>query len=1116
MAPAYGGSHVGGGGDFLGRVAATSASPANRTPPSPLSDYSSAEGRRSPLHLRHANNPRTRFKDSYGPPSKSPSGRQIKSDSLLDLEGEACQQGAADAVQLRREARLQRDVEEAQEEIQQLRRALRSSATALQHASALLPPELRRELDAHREILDDLTKEIQQKDSEILRLGRVCSSHEQKLSWTRDVVSCTLSRWMDSQSRLLLHEVWMPWSKAVERLREAKNFQKAMDKCKVLNSRNICVVVQGLFGANKASEARAAMSAWLAVSIAQRAKTKQETSTNMLKRKVLLRWETNDKHSLLLLHWSSWQSFHEGCQHDKRAEQQRWKHVTEARELRLQTLERTLRKMCTTTDRAFLDHLHGMTFKAWRESARLKAIDLRASEKAKLDQQRIQEAEEQRQEGVRRNILLLLGREDAYSKTRMKLHLGSAFETWRERLMEIKSRRKDERVKLLLLIVGHWRNQAREHRREREIEGLRQQQEALKREHAERLRQTQEKRAAMMFLVTGQGVLAVALSAWKEHCAEVARQKREAEQREQWERERKAVEQEAARQQRLRGSAVAFATLQEKNQEKDNAFADRLIRATVWSAWSEVIAKARRDKTLESAQLIHEEEQRKLKERHEEEQSKIQKQHEEDQFNLKKLLGEEHDKAKASFKDELRKTKDLHEELLHKTKSEAEKIKKAHEDDVRRAKKAAEQLELEARRNDERHHDLHLRRKMVFIMSLQEKDRHLLLQTMMVAWQRCWQDRKADERALRTALEGQEHIRQLRSALESLVRPALDGGGMISASEPEEKLKEDDSPARRQWCQCLSRCFVCPPFCRRGANKVAPARTPSPPKYNRSGARIFDQYHRSNAKEFHEDVAAQEGESHRSGGCGGDGGNESDRDLPTTSRERGENSDCDQDPAVSAVTVDKIPKLVATEINDGGVDGVRRGACTESYVGTCMDAGKSSTVDVVDGGARSGTALGAKNNSSDGGVGSVALATHGGQTPFAGCGVASSGGCGDACGSNSGGGYAIAATTAATTHATGFTSGGGGTSQHVDAVGNVVGIGRGDDAASATNVGTYHADGGSIGGSVDMATLQPQPSVRTAVPSPPPSSRKAPPPAPPIEAAQAAAAAAPLPPPVLS
>eukprot|EP00927_Polykrikos_kofoidii_P027392 TRINITY_DN24116_c0_g2_i2.p1 TRINITY_DN24116_c0_g2~~TRINITY_DN24116_c0_g2_i2.p1 ORF type:complete len:986 (-),score=233.82 TRINITY_DN24116_c0_g2_i2:308-3265(-) len=985
MAPAYGGSHVGGGGDFLGRVAATSASPANRTPPSPLSDYSSAEGRRSPLHLRHANNPRTRFKDSYGPPSKSPSGRQIKSDSLLDLEGEACQQGAADAVQLRREARLQRDVEEAQEEIQQLRRALRSSATALQHASALLPPELRRELDAHREILDDLTKEIQQKDSEILRLGRVCSSHEQKLSWTRDVVSCTLSRWMDSQSRLLLHEVWMPWSKAVERLREAKNFQKAMDKCKVLNSRNICVVVQGLFGANKASEARAAMSAWLAVSIAQRAKTKQETSTNMLKRKVLLRWETNDKHSLLLLHWSSWQSFHEGCQHDKRAEQQRWKHVTEARELRLQTLERTLRKMCTTTDRAFLDHLHGMTFKAWRESARLKAIDLRASEKAKLDQQRIQEAEEQRQEGVRRNILLLLGREDAYSKTRMKLHLGSAFETWRERLMEIKSRRKDERVKLLLLIVGHWRNQAREHRREREIEGLRQQQEALKREHAERLRQTQEKRAAMMFLVTGQGVLAVALSAWKEHCAEVARQKREAEQREQWERERKAVEQEAARQQRLRGSAVAFATLQEKNQEKDNAFADRLIRATVWSAWSEVIAKARRDKTLESAQLIHEEEQRKLKERHEEEQSKIQKQHEEDQFNLKKLLGEEHDKAKASFKDELRKTKDLHEELLHKTKSEAEKIKKAHEDDVRRAKKAAEQLELEARRNDERHHDLHLRRKMVFIMSLQEKD-----------------------------------------------------------------------------------------------------------------------------------VAAQEGESHRSGGCGGDGGNESDRDLPTTSRERGENSDCDQDPAVSAVTVDKIPKLVATEINDGGVDGVRRGACTESYVGTCMDAGKSSTVDVVDGGARSGTALGAKNNSSDGGVGSVALATHGGQTPFAGCGVASSGGCGDACGSNSGGGYAIAATTAATTHATGFTSGGGGTSQHVDAVGNVVGIGRGDDAASATNVGTYHADGGSIGGSVDMATLQPQPSVRTAVPSPPPSSRKAPPPAPPIEAAQAAAAAAPLPPPVLS
>ncbi|CAE8654630.1 unnamed protein product, partial [Polarella glacialis] len=120
---------------------------------------------RSPEQLR--SDPRGRFKDSYASAAKhfqqwlpntpsSPSGGRRGVKEFDDFSAGHTELG------------LQLELQEARSEIQQLRNALRASASALQHASSLLPPELGFSIEADTQLIQDLTNQVRDKDEQLL------------------------------------------------------------------------------------------------------------------------------------------------------------------------------------------------------------------------------------------------------------------------------------------------------------------------------------------------------------------------------------------------------------------------------------------------------------------------------------------------------------------------------------------------------------------------------------------------------------------------------------------------------------------------------------------------------------------------------------------------------------------------------------------------------------------------------------------------------------------------------------------------------------------------------------------------------------------------------------
>eukprot|EP00928_Gymnodinium_smaydae_P005338 TRINITY_DN11821_c0_g1_i1.p1 TRINITY_DN11821_c0_g1~~TRINITY_DN11821_c0_g1_i1.p1 ORF type:complete len:756 (+),score=222.27 TRINITY_DN11821_c0_g1_i1:166-2433(+) len=679
-------------------------------------DHGSPDPRqaRSPAKLRA--DPRCRFKTSYAPGGAgSPPSSPAHGARRPRLDGN---REDGDAVGRRREAQLEMELQEAHLEIQQLRNALRASAHALQHASGLLPPEANQDVEAQRQILDDLTRQLMERDSEILVLKRRTGQLDEAAGARRSVALTAMRRWADERGSLLVQEIFVAWKPLQKERHLEKEFQAALEKARLLDADKVARVVQGLFGNSLGAVARAALSSWSSVASLAKGERSRKKLAEERRSRAALRLGAGGDRQLQEVCLAFWRRWHERCQGEKKADEVRVEHLRVARELKKQSVMKTTLAFAGRSDGALSDYTLRMVLRVWLEAL----LEGRARKRVEVERQRAQAAQERYNEHLHRNFVLLTNQGS-------KQMLGALFATWLDLLTAGRLERQAERERWLQATFKAWQVLALNDRRGRELDNERARLAELEREHEEQVRKGRNKRNSLMGFLDSVGpeanttlLLHGSWSAWREHVLEERRERERAAERSEWEQEFNQRREEELTKERGRSLLIAF-SVQEK---AENDVGNRLLLTVAWSSWFQFVESARRDKELDNRRRI--------------------------------------------FEDDQRKT--LHE---------------------------AEKIRDEAAQASLRHQDAEKRRKLVFLMSLEDSrgkaQDDMLLQTMFASWQRCWQDSRVDAERVKSELLGQQ-VTELREALLRISEPSLaPSASAPPASEPPAPPEPPPEPA---------------------------------------------------------------------------------------------------------------------------------------------------------------------------------------------------------------------------------------------------------------------------------------------------------------------------------
>eukprot|EP00929_Paragymnodinium_shiwhaense_P073644 TRINITY_DN37601_c0_g2_i1.p1 TRINITY_DN37601_c0_g2~~TRINITY_DN37601_c0_g2_i1.p1 ORF type:complete len:1120 (+),score=336.52 TRINITY_DN37601_c0_g2_i1:147-3506(+) len=709
---------------------------------------------RSPWRLR--SDTRARFKDSYG--VASPSARKLGFQSPRDGE----QVDGLQATPLCREAQLELELAEARAEVQQLRFALRASANALHQASALLPPDAEKDILSQRQLMEEMTKELTSKDDEIIQLQKAVSGFEHKAMQSSKSVKVAVDRFIGQVDRVQLQEIWVHWKVALEDRRLAKQFEAKLAEAGKAVSAKVERVVQGLFSSTLSSLARAALEAWLSAAVAAKLKKDHKAKLDRRREAIILRLGKGDKQTLQSVCFHCWNMFHEGCRSAKKEDELRTEHVRVTRELRKSAISRTALALSSKSGGAFDSYAFRIYLQSWRGLV----LDTRAKNKVSLEAERAKAAEKRKEECLLAHMKMVMNSDSVQQ-------MSAVFAAWKalrtEAVFQRDHQQKVNRIQDLQALYGAWRVMTVNHRRQRELDNIREEQKQLEENHKQEISRQRAKRAMLLDMghvmsEKNQGqsdkfLLHVCMSAWKEEHGEAVRKAELEQQKADWEAEWQERERRRLEEERVRSVSLAFVL----SDKADTAFEKRLLQQTVWSAWMQIVADAQREKELEGAQRLFESERRKLQE--------------------------------------------------------------------------------EALRADSRHHDAHTKRKTVFLMTLNDKDLTILLQTTFAAWQRCWKDEVLMAKTVTQQAMGKQ-ITELKDALAGLEEQAKKDAAArerVAAAREAELLRQAEAdrlkqallgqgqqgqhglptpPRPKSWCSRMCSSMV---PCGKGPKKVAPS-----------------------------------------------------------------------------------------------------------------------------------------------------------------------------------------------------------------------------------------------------------------------------------------------------
>lgn len=701
--------------------------------------HASSDPRQARNSAEVRSDPRSRFKDSYAAaathfqrwlPATEPS-----SPSRGGGYGGAKKIHAEDPHSAQEELGLKLELHEARSEIQQLRNALRASASALQHAATLMPPDLGFEIQEDTKLIQDLTSQVQEKDAEIAELRKIASGAERSANGHKQALLDAMGKWAPSAEKQdLLRQPFQAWRSIQLEARQVKKFQEALRKGKESMLPGVMRVVGGLSDTSLAHFARTILEAWHALIKDSKWGKKEKEMKRAKIDQTLVFWNSDFAKTCKPICFGYWLRLITSRREEKKEEQQRREHMKTVEQMKKEARLKTV--MALTSKAGEVDpHFMKIVFKVWHELQAVARLEKEHQAAVDAAQARAQEsAQAWKEQGQRRAFFMMA--DSAKQRLRTTLQL------WKSAIKIERIKQEEIRMSNLESIFRTWCALTIAGRSTRDVENARAK---LEQENAD-LKAAREKssrrRASVLAIAdthTANGdrqiLMSVVMSAWKEYYTEERLAKEHEKERKEWEEDFKKRQEEQKKQARSRAAIMALGLAS----KSDMVESELLVRSVLQSWWDQV-KETKRSKSLDERQLVWEADQ------------------------------------KAALE-----------------KAEAEKI---------RLQNDAASLQEEIAKQEMRHKTTHHQRQILYVMSLGERDRHMILQLCWSAWKECFDDRKNIEmQELRQQLESLKMAKQVMSSIDPAaqhVDPHIDP----SSSEPV-------TPVKPTMCSRLLAC-LCP------------------------------------------------------------------------------------------------------------------------------------------------------------------------------------------------------------------------------------------------------------------------------------------------------------------
>lgn len=637
---------------------------------------------------------RTRWHESYNPPaaaarrarsqsrspSRSPSRRRAGGVGRAD----ACTEADGDAVAMMSQQQLLMELAESKAEVRQLREALRVFTAS---DGGGLPPELEAELEDHRRAVTDLTREIREKDELLLDHDRRAGENEDLIEKHRAALLRTMGNWSAGNTELQCRWAWDSWRNsahaAVVERKQTEQVQAAIRAAKASAKLALLRAIAELATAGDAPLARATLNAWHAMLVAKKQHAEVQQQRQERVQAVLLQWAGDFAATAPSVCFAGWRRHVEVKRQEAHAEKMRKEHAQFSAQLK----RTAVLQVCMALSLKMKEEGRVMTqqvfIHAWREAA----VACRATKAMDTERRRtidaVAENKRHHEAQVLRNFAMFL----AASRGALR---SNVFYTWRDVKVRAKQARVVDELRIRQAAFSAWHRDTILSRREHELE---QEREREQKRVAELLDQQKQRRVMMAFsLMDKSGVRLLQqtlFSSWREATLESKRQR---EMELEWEKER----QHQLEQQRLRRATLAFSISGQLSEQNI-----LLELRTIWSAWNECVKLSRRDRELEGAQRLFEEEKNRVLEEAAEE---------------RRLLEEKATEEARRLEAEV-------------ARFEAEATAEARRLEIEVARFEADKAELDAK-----FHDVHMRRKFGFLMSIESRDQNMLMAQVLSCW----------------------------------------------------------------------------------------------------------------------------------------------------------------------------------------------------------------------------------------------------------------------------------------------------------------------------------------------------------------------------------------------
>eukprot|EP00931_Biecheleriopsis_adriatica_P028125 TRINITY_DN16814_c0_g1_i1.p1 TRINITY_DN16814_c0_g1~~TRINITY_DN16814_c0_g1_i1.p1 ORF type:complete len:899 (+),score=232.89 TRINITY_DN16814_c0_g1_i1:207-2903(+) len=511
----------------------------------------------------------------------------------------------------------------------QLRSALRASASALQHAATLMPPDMGFDVkeDEYLKQIQDLQNEVRDKDSKILGLARGTKEAQQLASRAERTLQKALGKWAPSAVPIeLKRETFQAWAaKArngdVQQKKAEQKFKDAMARGRESLQSGINKIVGGLAHTSAAQELRTALEAWRNLVMKGKFANDKKKMREQAVQQTLMHWAGDFKKTALPAILYAWLRLLDARQQEKTAEKQRKEHIRLSKEMEKQALARATMAMTASVGK--LDpHAAIVILRAWRELI----LDARQQKALACERERADARASEFKNQARRRFAFLIteGQQAAL------LHILDA---WHSSVVSHKRREEEWRLRNLEALFRAWGAlvaAAREtHLLEKEKEEYLKEKAALEDQIKANQKQNARRRASVAAFASSTGqtdpsvILRMSWLCWMELINEKRIREESDKERREYEKQFQERQQKELDKYRQRQSLVALQVSSKADGEQVE-----LMRRLAWQCWRDFVDETKRERQLDARQRLFEDEMKKAEKEAEQLQMEAHMQHE--------------------------------------------------------------------------------------------------------------------------------------------------------------------------------------------------------------------------------------------------------------------------------------------------------------------------------------------------------------------------------------------------------------------------------------------------------------------------------------------------------